>query len=551
MKIKTATSGLAVLATLGLLIPHASAQITTWTGANSTNWGDSLNWSGPVPTGSDTAVFDDTAVGNFSMSPGDSSAGARNAFGIQYNNVTNAYFMSRGTGSYSLNSITYLGNRINLGTEDLVKTGAASVTIEAALIMGGSRVIDVASGSGLLQVGQMLSSSSDLRSVSKNGDGTAEFYSHTSDATNANNSGIGNLFVNDGTLNLNKQPNRINYNSTMYVGPTDGSGAAGSVIVETLQDDQLSGNGLAIYNAGRLDIGTTTQNFDGTQLRMVGGDIFFDAGGVLNLGAATATITNVSSSNSRQTRISAASTGTLNLGAATTTITVDNTVSGSDMRIDAVVAGSGDVVKNQDGVLLYGGSQSNTLTGTTTIQDGSLQLSKSGGAVGLAGDVVVQSTATTVGTLLLTGGAGQLASGIDVTFEGGTFDIRANETVNSLTLLTGGAAQATSVLNFNTASAVNFTIDTAATYTSGGLSILNWNGSLSGGGTDQFLFNFDPSPFVTALGSNIVFDGFGAGANVIDRGAGLFEVVAVPEPTTVGLLLVAGAAMMLRFRRRG
>jgi autotransporter-associated beta strand protein len=111
------------------------------------------------------------------------------------------------------------------------------------------------------------------------------------------------------------------------------------------------------------------------------------------------------------------------------TVTLDDasyidTASGRTATINSVLAGTGDVLKTGTGTLTLGGASSNTMSGSITVQAGTLQLSKTGGAVALAGNVLLLGTdCTTAGgnyNTLSLGGDNQIASTATVSFNPAT-----------------------------------------------------------------------------------------------------------------------------------
>ena len=96
---------------------------------------------------------------------------------------------------------------------------------------------------------------------------------------------------------------------------------------------------------------------------------------------------------------------------------------------DSAMSGAHGFVKAGGNTLTFGGSESNTYTGSTRVAGGTLMLSKTGGATAIAGDVNV------TGGALQLDGSNQIADTAVITASGGSINFRAkNETVAGLAL---------------------------------------------------------------------------------------------------------------------
>ncbi|MEA3211368.1 MAG: fibronectin-binding autotransporter adhesin [Chthoniobacter sp.] len=212
-----------------------------------------------------------------------------------------------------------------------------------------------------------------------------------------------------------------------------------------------------------------------------------------------------------------------------------------------------------------GGSAGATGTAATT-----LVLAKFGsGTLEIAGDSTFAGTLTVpVGRVLLrgalsgisaltaTGATARLelgaADGINdsaaVTLTGSTLATAGfSETVGALTL---GSGVATLDLG-NGASVFHFAASNGHPWT-GTLSITNWSGTLTGGGTDQLFFGIDATGLTAGQIAGITFlnpDGFAPGtyaASLLATG----ELVLIPEPSSTALLLAGLSLLSARRRRR-
>lgn len=139
-------------------------------------------------------------------------------------------------------------------------------------------------------------------------------------------------------------------------------------------------------------------------------------------------------------------------------------------------------------------------------------------------------------------------------FSVGTISATATEAtttqdVQSLTF--SGANGENATIDFGDSNNVSLLINSSPIQLNDGstVTLANWSGSFSGSGADQWLFSGAPSEFSSVFDqSEIIFQGFGAGYNLIDFG-GTYEVVPVPEPAAYALLMACGT-LLLAIRRR-
>lgn len=208
----------------------------------------------------------------------------------------------------------------------------------------------------------------------------------------------------------------------------------------------------------------------------------------------------------------------LTLGTAGSTITTN-----AAGAISAVLAGAAGSTLTKAGSATLTLSGANSYSGATVIGAGTLNAAAaSGKALGGTSGITLNATGT-----LLTSTANQINPGATLSLAGGTFNTAGNsETLGALTLTANSTidlGNGTSILGFGGAS----------TRSAGLLTISNWSGTRTGGGTDQIVFaNRLDASFL----SNIQFTGFAQGALELGNG----EIVPVAEPSTV----LAGALMI-------
>jgi autotransporter-associated beta strand protein len=218
---------------------------------------------------------------------------------------------------------------------------ASSIGVDAGQLTISSRI----SGAGM--------------NLTKVGAGTLVFSGTTS------NTYTGTTTVNDGTLILGKTAGVNAFAGTLTIG--DAVGAANSAIVQLNANNQIPTVTVTIKDDGQLNL----NNFSDTigALTMTGGNVTTGTG-TLTLGGnvtgnAASTVATIS--------------GKLALGGANRTFTIASGTTGStDMDISAVISGIRSITKAGSGTLTLSGTSANTFTGATTINAGTLELSKTG-----------------------------------------------------------------------------------------------------------------------------------------------------------------------------
>lgn len=339
-------------------------------------------------------------------------------------------------------------------------------------------------------------------------------------------------------------------NSGSGTGDTLISATIGSNVTGVIQNTSggsdliLSGNNTSFAGGVTLSAGTLRINSNGA----LGTGTFIINGGVItNTSGAAVT----SSGNNAQTWggdftfAGTSGTNDLNLGTGAVTLAgnrqVNVTGTTSTLTIGGTIADGGSGFSltkggGGTGTLILTGD--NTYSGATIVSSGTLSASGANTNQALGGTSSV--TVNSGGTLLL-GNANQINNTAGMTLAGGTFN-------------TGGFSESLGALTLNSSSTIDLASGSSilsfggtSTRTAGTLTISNWSGSQSGGGTDQLLFaNTLSQTFL----DNINFTGFTPGAFQLGTG----EVVPAPEPSTWigGALAVAaiGFTQRKRFAKR-
>jgi autotransporter-associated beta strand protein len=207
-----------------------------------------------------------------------------------------------------------------------------------------------------------------------------------------------------------------------------------------------------------------------------------------------------------------------------------------DISLVGLLTGNGTLTKTGAGKLTLGGAN-NTYTGATVVNSGMLLLS---GAISGTTSVTVNNASLQLGRADAINDAAGVTLGA-ATFQTGGF----SESVGALTLALA------STLDLGAGASVLRFLDSSTATWNGTLSITNWSGSTSGGGTDQLFFGTTASglsasqlsavQFVDPNGISGVFS-----ATMLSSGE---VIAAVPEPGAF-LSLLTGGGLLLGFRRR-
>jgi len=483
-----------------------------WTGATGTAWGTNANWTGNAPSAGDNAVFNATFLSsNQPTLTGSTSAGGIWMTGAITQNVT----IGGGANVLSLG-----GNTIN-GTAGLGvlidNTTAFTLTISCSVKIGNAQTWTNNSTNLFTVSGPV---NTNTKALTVNGTGNTAISGVISSSGPLTKSGTG-------TLTLS--------GTNTYTGIT-------TVTAGTLSINLLA-NGGSNSSLGAVTNAATNLVLNGGTLQYTGAAVSTDR--LFSVGTSGATL-----DASGTGAVNFTNTGTLGFnsqtGARTLTLTGTNT---GDNTLAAVIgdnSGATALVKSGTGTWVLSGS--NTFSGTTTINGGTLKLATSpGSALGSTSSITVNSG----GTLLL-GASNQINNSAGITLNGGTFATGGFSEGDSSHIGVGALTlnADSSHIDFGTGPAGLITF---ASFTSNlhVLTIDNWTGTVGMVGsssTDRLIFDSDQSSNLNYFS----FIGF-SGVTEISIGNGFYEIVPLvmtPEPATYAAGSLAVVGLLGHWRKR-
>ena len=424
-----------------------------------------------------------------------------------------ASIASSGTGALNLNGTGALGYS-GTGARTLTLTGSNSATNTLS-----ADLADAGTGS--------------VTSLVKDGSGTWQI--------SGTNTLTGTVTVNNGLLQLNSSAVNGGAPNGLVVG--DGLGAADSAIARVMHEGQVGNtstltvrsDGLFDINAaGYADTGGVANYREETvgQINLYGGHIVTGNPGSLNIDASLPGA-GIASFSSSQTAVINATGGVVDFKGLARTISVEQGSQVTDLEIRGNLANGG-VTKTGAGQLSFTGTEANTYTGPTRVDEGTLNLAKSNGVNSIAGSAI---TVNCGGTLLLSSSE-QINNTAGLNLAGGTLataNIAGIETLGALTL------SGTSSIDLGTAAyLLQFANSSSLSSSwSGSLTIYGWTGVPNASGTaGQLFFGNNISGLTSSQLSMISFNGFGGSAILLTSGE--LVPMAVPEAQTVvaALLLI-------------
>ena len=531
-----------LLAAAAVLTVVAPSHAATWTGSTDGSWANGANWTGVAPDNLTAQTID---FGTGSVAQAIQELNGSYLLTSITNGSTSAVTINGGTGSNTLTFGTTGVTTLNASGADLTLgpgytiafgSGVTATTFTAAsgkvlavdanlnlTNAGGTGVGLTISGSGTINIGGAISGSGNINiasngSVNFTGDNSQSGYSGNISAANTTG---GSFTVATGAKLVTTGNFTASRNKTYTI---DGLLSVGTFVMSTNASTTLGGAGTVNFNQ------FTNQNSSNTTISVanfnIGAGGIVRTNGTITLGATTVgSLANWSSS------------AALGL---TNGVTTKFDTTGGDITLTGSIGNnaSGVLEKRGSGTLTLSGT--NTYTGGTTINNGTLVAAAAAalgtGAVQANGGTLATSVANVNtgafnlagGTLVLNGaGAGTitLSPGQDFNFTAGIWRI---DLASGLDKIIGGGTGSDFVISGGLIDLGGGAIDYTQTYSLiAGFETIN----ISGVGVT----GYDTANWQASINNN-----------------GELSFTAVPEPATYGLLGAGAlaAASMVRRRRR-
>ena len=448
-------------------------------------------------------------------------------------NVTNSTALVLGNGTFS-GAVSGTGTTTKTGAGTMIYTGSntcwGNTTVSAGTLQLGNGITNGSTGNIVNNAAIVFDNGSDQTySAVINGTGTVTKIGAGTLSFTGSNAYSGGTLIEDGVLQLGDGEwldgsvnGNITNNAALIFNPAWWPAYSG--VISGTGTVTKKGRGMTVLTGANTYTGKTTVSAG--VLKLSGGDnrlpavtavsLANTAGVLLDLNGQNQTVASLSGGGNNGGNVALGFAGVLTVGDATST-----TYAGviSDNYFD----GGGRLVKQGPGTLTLSGA--NTYLGGTTVNAGTLALG-------------ADNALPTRSNVILNGGT-LATNGFSQTNSLGKLTLSANSTIDMGVL-------GNSTLKF---------VDDYWTPWSGTLTIANWNGSFNGGGADELLFGSWAMGLNSNQLSNIIFTSpNGLSGNYQARILATGEIVPVPEPATIALLVSGGFLLgrlaLRRWRRR-
>jgi autotransporter-associated beta strand protein len=428
----------------------AAASQYRWSADGGGTWATASNWtlvSGPLGAGYPNLPGD---VAQFESSDNNRTIAINQTISI-------ARLVIDSTGSVSF--FTTSNGRLvfddatpGAGGETYVETlGTGAHVISVPMMLAETLRVVVNNPAGRLACAGGIAESGGEQLLDKSGPGTLHFTSVQ------DNTYLGLTLVREGVLEL-QHFGSIAVSGDLVIGA--GTVGAPTAILRLRNDEQIADDravninqsgvfelashtervGNTHVNSGTISIGSTpTDNAELTLslLTLFGGTIQIARNSALTL------TSNITATSNTAGRALISGEGTVRLNGATRIFTVYNGSQAVDMEIQAAIVGTGSeglIKRGEHGVLRFTGATSNEYTGLTAVEEGRLELARTGG-VSIPGSLLVQEPDGGPSTVaVLTNDNIRNSANVKVS-AGGEFRVDALELIDHLIVDAGGLAQ--------------------------------------------------------------------------------------------------------------
>jgi autotransporter-associated beta strand protein len=377
-------------------LTYAGTGILTLKGANTYTGATTVN-SGTLLLGASNVIADSSALTIASGAKLDLGLGHSDTVGSLSGggsvDLKNGTLTAGDASSTSFSGV--IGDSGNKGS--FTKQGAGTLTLSGANTYTGATTINA--GTLLLGASNVLSASTDLTIAS----GATVDLGWGHSATVASLAGGGTLDVKGGPFTVGSASN------TVFSGSIIDSGGYGAFVKQGTGTLTLSGNntfnGVTTINAGVLDLQSNTalgvansgNTVAGGAALQLQGNITLTEGsfGIAGSGpGSTGAIRNLSGNNTLNSAINLNASSTLGADAGTLTVTGDfnlgsgqtlTTTGAGTITLSGGLNGASGLTQAGTGTLELAGSTANSHTGTTAVNNGTLQLNKTAGTNAIGG----------------------------------------------------------------------------------------------------------------------------------------------------------------------